>query len=88
MKISDETTWKAVTFAAAAGAAFATRFVLKHGWRTATGKEPPANPASADTAWSEALTWTVASSLVVGVARLVAKRQAGLLKRGEVPALM
>ena len=74
--------------AAAAGAAFLTRYALKHGWHATTGQEPPANPASADTAWSEALTWTVASSLVVGVARLVAKRQAGKLKRGQVPALM
>ena len=88
MKISDETAWKALTFAAAAGAAVLTRFVLKHGWHTATGEAPPENPASADTAWSEALTWTVASSLVVGIARLVAKRQAGRLKRGHVPALM
>ena len=88
MKFSDETAWKALTFAAAAGAAALTRYALKHGWHTATGKEPPANPASVDTAWSEALTWTVASSLVVGLARLVAKRQAGKLKHGHVPALM
>lgn len=86
-KISDETTWKAVGFAAAAGAAVLTRSLLKHGWHAATGKQPPSNPASAETAWSEALTWTVASSLVVGIARLVARRHAGRLKEGRVPTL-
>ena len=87
MKISDETTWKAVGFAAAAGAAALTRYALKHGWHAATGKKPPTNPATAETAWAEALSWTAASSLVAGLARLVALRQAGRLKRGGVPVL-
>ena len=81
-KISDETTWKAVGFAAAAGAALVARFLLKHSWHAATGKKPPTNPASPETAWTEAVSWTVASSLVAGLARLVAVRQASRLKWG------
>ena len=87
MKISDETVWKALTFVAAGGAALLTRAALKRGWSAVTGNEPPANPAAVDTAWSEALAWTAASSLIAGVARLVAKRQAGHLKRGRIPVL-
>ena len=87
MKISDETTWKALTFVAAGGAALLTRAALKRGWLLTTGKEPPANPAASDTAWSEALAWTAASSLIAGIARLIAKRQAGHLKRGRIPIL-
>ena len=87
MKISDETTWKALTFAAATGAALVTHWALKNGWHAATGKTPPTNPAARQTAWTEALVWTAASSLAGGIARLVAKRQAGALKRGDVPVL-
>ncbi|NNF57658.1 MAG: DUF4235 domain-containing protein [Rhodothermaceae bacterium] len=87
MKISDETAWKALTFLAAGGAALLTRTALKRGWSLTTGKKPPANPASVDTAWNEALAWTAASSLIAGIARLVAKRQAGHLKRGRIPVL-
>ena len=87
MKISDDMAWQVLTFAAAGTAAVLTRMVLKKSWHVATGKEPPSNPASADTAWSEAITWTVASSLIAGLARLVAKRQAGTLKQGRVPVL-
>lgn len=86
-RISDETTWKVLTFAAAAVASIATSTLLKRGWHAATGKKPPVNPAARETAWSEALLWTAASSLVAGTAKLVAKRQAGRLKRGDVPVL-
>jgi hypothetical protein len=87
MTISDETAWKALTFVAAGGAALFTRTALKRGWLLTTGKQPPSNPASVDTAWGEALAWTAASSLIAGVARLVAKRQAGHLKQGRIPVL-
>lgn len=86
-KISDETTWKAVGFATAAAAAALTRLALKRSWHAATGKEPPTNPAAAQNAWTEAVTWTVASSLVVGLARLVAVRQASRLKWGPAANL-
>ena len=86
-KLSDETAWKAVGFAAAAGAAALTRLALKRGWHVATGKAPPTNPAAAETAWIEAVTWTMASSLIVGLARLVAVRQASRLKWGPAANL-
>ena len=87
MKISDDTTWKALTFVAATGAAFTTHWALKNVWHAATGKKPPTNPAARETAWTEALIWTAASSLAGGIAKLVAKRHAGAIKAGDVPAL-
>ena len=87
MRISDNTTWKALTFVAATGAALGTHTLLKKGWLAATGKKPPTNPAARQTAWTEALIWTAASSLAGGIAKLVAKRQAGALKAGDVPVL-
>lgn len=87
MRISDETTWKALTFAAATAAALTTHTLLKKGWHAATGTKPPTNPAARETAWTEALIWTAASSLAGGIAKLVAKRQAGAFKAGDVPVL-
>ena len=87
MKISDETTWKALTFVAATGTALLTHSVLKQGWFYATGRKPPTNPAASETAWSEALLWTAASSLAAGITKLIAKRQAGRFKQGDVPVL-
>lgn len=59
---------------AAAGAA--TRAALHAGWRRTKGGEPPANPASPGTRWSEALTWAAASGVAMAVTRLVAQRGA------------
>ncbi len=44
-----------------------------------TNEDPPENPESHTTEWDDAILWTVASSLVVGVLRLVAKRGAAAL---------
>lgn len=87
MRISDETTWKALTFVAATGASFATHSLLKKAWFSTTGKKPPTNPAARETQWTEALIWTAASSLSGGIAKLLAKRHAGALKAGDVPVL-
>jgi hypothetical protein len=59
---------------AAATAAIA-RKVLTTGWKKATGKEPPADPAHPDVRWREAAGWAAASAAVVAVARLFAQRR-------------
>ena len=45
-------------------------------WTKARKTTPPTNPAARDTQWSEALAWTIATSIGVGIARLVATRGA------------
>ena len=77
--------WMAVSGAAAMAAAFATRSALKRGWNATTGEDPPMNPASTETAWTEALVWTVAASVVAGVSRLAARRTAAHFIDGPVP---
>jgi hypothetical protein len=77
--------WLLVSGLAAAAASFLTRSVLKRGWNAATGDDPPVNPASAETAWTEALTWTVAASLVAGLTRLAARRAAASVLDGQPP---
>jgi hypothetical protein len=73
--------------AALLGAAIA-RKILTLGWKTATGKEPPANPEDPNVTWGEAASWAVASGVVVGLVKLVAVRQVAATwhrASGELP---
>ena len=71
-----QTMWKLAALASGAAAGAATRAVLHFAWRQAKGSEPPANPASPSTSWSEALTWAAASGVAIAVSRMVAQRGA------------
>lgn len=71
----------------AAGAG--TRAALRAGWRRTHGGDPPTNPASPTTRWSEALIWAVASGVAMAVTRLVAQRgaaEAWKATTGDYPA--
>ena len=83
--LSQRTRWLLTTGLAATAASFLTRSALKKGWNTATGEDPPLNPDSSETAWTEALVWTVAASVVAGVSRLTARRTAAHFLDGPVP---
>jgi hypothetical protein len=63
---------------ASVGAALSTaiaRKALTTGWKKATGKEPPADPAHPDVRWREAIGWAVASAGGLAVAKLFAQRR-------------
>lgn len=80
--------YKILAMAAALLAATASRKLLTLGWKTATGKEPPANPESPDVTWGEAASWAVASGVVVGLVKLLAQRQVAATwhrASGELP---
>ena len=66
--------WKVVGVSAGLAAAKATRKALDVGWSKTRGGEPPRNPASRETDWSEAVAWAVASGIALGLARLLAAR--------------
>lgn len=68
--------WKLVGASSGALAGVATRKLLQAGWRRAKGGDPPTNPASPSTTWSEALVWAVSSGVALAVTRLVAQRAA------------
>lgn len=69
-------TWKLVGGVAGAVAGAATRRLLRAGWRRTRGGDPPTNPASPSTRWSEAIGWALASGVAMGVTRLVSQRGA------------
>jgi uncharacterized protein DUF4235 len=68
--------WTVFSLASAVGAAALARKALTTGWRAATGKNPPANPADPDVDMREAVAWAILSGTLVAVARMLATRRA------------
>jgi len=68
--------WGVFSLVAALVAATAARKALNTSWRAATGKPPPANPASPEVDMREALDWAAVSGTIIAVARMLATRRA------------
>jgi hypothetical protein len=68
--------WKGAGMVSGAASGGLTRTAMKKGWRKWKGTDPPTNPASPSTKWSEALAWAAACGVAIAVARLVAQRGA------------
>lgn len=47
---------------------------LEEGWRKVKKEEPPEDPTSEDVSWSDAITWTVATGVVIGLVNLAVKK--------------
>jgi hypothetical protein len=65
------------------------RKALNATWRLSTGKTPPKNPAHPDVSMGEAVMWATLSGVTVGLARMLASRQAASYYRrstGHLPA--
>ena len=73
---AEKTAWKIAATSAGVIAGVLARKVIVSGWVAAKKSNPPTNPAARGTQWSEALAWTIATSIGVGIARLVATRGA------------
>ena len=74
--MGERAVWKVAGVVSGVVSGLAARQLLQGGWRRFMGGDPPANPASPRTTWSEALMWAVSSGVAVAVARLVAQRGA------------
>jgi len=68
--------WGVFSLVAALLAATGARKALTTSWKAATGKPPPANPASPDVEMREALVWAAVSGTIIAVARMLATRRA------------
>lgn len=68
--------WSVMALASTVGAGIAARKAMTTSWKVATGKEPPQNPADPDVSIGEAVAWAMVSGLTIGVARMLASRQA------------
>jgi hypothetical protein len=68
--------WTVLSLVSALGAATLAKKALDTGWKAATGKHPPENPADPDVQMAEAVAWAVVSGTFVALARMLAQRRA------------
>jgi len=68
--------WTVFSVVSALVAAALAKKALDTGWKAATGKHPPENPADPDVAMGEAVAWAVVSGTFVALARMIAQRRA------------
>ena len=68
--------WTVFSLVSALGAAAIAKKALDTGWKAATGKHPPENPADPDVQMAEAVAWAVVSGVIVALARMLAQRRA------------
>ncbi|MEP6815422.1 MAG: DUF4235 domain-containing protein [Marmoricola sp.] len=68
--------WTVMSLVSGLGAAAVVRKALNGGWKAATGKEPPANPADPDVQLREAVVWATVSGTAIALARMYAGRRA------------
>lgn len=79
--------WKVVGLAFAIPAGIAARKALDAAWKKARKSDPPANPATPGTTWTEALLWAAVSGVAYAAARLVAARGAAAAWRSLTGSL-
>jgi hypothetical protein len=80
--------WKVLATLSGVLAAAAADRALNLAWRSTTGNEPPSVPEDPETTWAEAAAWAAASGAVMGLARMLATRQAAayyVRSTGELP---
>ncbi|KQY64090.1 MULTISPECIES: DUF4235 domain-containing protein [unclassified Nocardioides] len=68
--------WSALSLGAALGSAAIAKKALNGGWKAATGKTPPANPADPDVDLWEAVMWAAVSGTAVAIVKMLATRKA------------
>jgi len=80
--------WSVLSLVSALGAAAVAKKALDTGWKAATGKRPPANPADPDVQMAEAVAWAIVSGTFIALARMLAQRRAAtyyLKSAGHLP---
>lgn len=71
---SKDSTYALLAAGSAVLAARITLSALTKSWKAIKKTDPPENPAALDTSWKEALLWSAATGMIVGVVRMLAKR--------------
>lgn len=71
--LTQEQRWQLVSLGSAVLAAIMVRGGLKLGWKAVRDEDPPLNPLTQDSSWMDALMFSLATGLTVGLARLGAR---------------
>lgn len=83
----DQEIWAATALLSAAAAGVGARASLKARWRALKKNEPPLDPTLPDTTWTDAIAWSVAVGVGMGLARLLARRSAAAAWRHRFGSL-
>lgn len=76
---TEERQWQVVSVGSAVVAAVLVRGAIRAGWRLTRDDTPPLNPLRKDGTWGDAVLFSLATGLTVGVARLGARAVAATL---------
>lgn len=88
MNLSREQKWTIVSFGSAVVAAVLVRGGIKLVWKATRDDDPPLNPLREDGTWTDAVLFSLATGLSVGLARLAARAVAiSALEEGRRPQL-
>lgn len=68
--------WKVMAVASSVLAGKVAKAATDGTWKAATGSRPPENPAADDVSWKEAAVFALVSGALMGIARMVAQKQA------------
>jgi hypothetical protein len=71
--LTHEQKWRFVSLGSAVLAAVVVRGGIKALWKATRDDEPPVNPMKQDSTWTDALLFSLATGLSVGLARLGAR---------------
>lgn len=80
--------FKILSVVAASGAAIVARKLTDGSWKFVTGGDSPQNPEDPDISWKEAIAFALLSGALMGLARMVAQREAAQVfqkSTGKVP---
>lgn len=86
--LSKENKWNVLEIGAAAIAGVMIRGVVKGGWHLIHKEAPPQNPASNSVSWRDAILWSMALGMAVGLSRMVTRKGMAVLwekEEGEKP---
>ena len=74
--VRKDTAWMVVGAGAAALGGIAVRQALQQAWKLAKHEDPPLDPGSWDVEWKDAIMWTLATGVAMGLGRQLARRGA------------
>jgi hypothetical protein len=80
--------WSLMALVTGVGGATVAKKGLNVGWKAATGKQPPENPADPDVRLAEAVAWAAASGTIVALVKMAAQRRAAnyyVKSTGQLP---
>ncbi|CAN5464222.1 hypothetical protein BH23ACT6_BH23ACT6_05960 [soil metagenome] len=83
--------WKVMAMGSAVGASIVARKVTGGSWKFIRGEDPPTNPEDPDNDWIEAILFAILSGAIVGLSRMLARRQAAAVYKkssGQLPKEM